>query len=272
MKIAIQGISSSFHAQAAHAMFGDTVELVHCDTFAEVFSSVTEGLVEYGVAAIENSLYGSINDTYDLLLEHQLHICAETYQQISLHLLGTHDSSIESITDVFSQAPALSEASVFLDTTLSSAERHEFSDTASAARLVAERQDNSQAAIASTQAADEFKLKVLAENIETHHDNYTRFIALSQQEPATPSENPKTSITFETGDTPGSLYTALGVFADRKINLTKLESRPIVGKAWTPMYYIDFASAVDEELLAELKQSATNIRILGTYPAGRTSA
>ncbi|MCA9308796.1 prephenate dehydratase [Candidatus Saccharibacteria bacterium] len=272
MKVAIQGIDSSYHARAARAMFGDTIDLVHCDTFAEVFTSVTEGLVEYGVAAIENSLYGSINDTYDLLLEHQLHICAETYQQISLHLLGTDDSSLESITDVFSQAPALSEASEFLDTKLSNAKRHEYNDTASAARFVAQSKTTTNAAIASMQAAKEFGLHVLAENIETHHDNYTRFIALSQQEPSAPNGDTKTSITFETSDTPGSLYAALGVFADRNINLTKLESRPIIGKAWTPMYYIDFTSAIDKELLAELKQSASNIRILGTYPAGRSSA
>lgn len=270
MKVAIQGIDSSFHAQAARAIFGDAIELVHCDTFAAVFSSVSEGLVEYGVAAIENSLYGSINETYDLLLEHQLHICAETYQQISLHLLGTDNSSIKSITDVFSQAPALSEASDFLDTTLARAERHEYSDTASAARLVAKKQDSTQAAIASTQAADEFNLQVLAENIETHHDNYTRFIALSQQEPSAPTNNPKTSLTFETGDTPGSLYAALGVFAQRDINLTKLESRPIIGKAWLPMYYIDFTALADSELLDQLAKHTTNLRILGTYQAGTT--
>lgn len=271
MKIAIQGITSSYHAFAARSMFGSDVELVFCDTFADVFANVTDGSVEYGVAAIENSLYGSINQTYDQLLKHNLWICAEWYQHIGLNLMAT-TTDISQVTDVYSAAQAIGEADAFLTKNLPNAERHEYVDTAKSAKFIAGEKDPSKAAIASSQAAREFDLHVLAENIETHHDNYTRFIALSQQEPSAPGSGAKTSITFETGDTPGSLHAALGVFADRKINLTKLESRPIVGKAWTPMYYIDFTSAIDEELLAELKQSASNIRILGTYPAGRTSA
>lgn len=271
MKVAIQGIASSFHARAAQTIFGDALELVHCATFGEVFSAVSEGSVEYGVVAIENSLYGSINETYDLLLDHQLHICAETYQQIGLQLLGLEGASLESITDVFSQAPALSEASAFLDERIPDAERHEYSDTARAAQHVFESMNVHYAAIASAEAAKEFGLTTLAENIESHHDNYTRFIALSQQEPSEPNGDPKTSITFETSDTPGSLYAALGVFAKRNINLTKLESRPIVGKAWRYMYYVDFTSTMSNDLMAELEHFASSIRVLGTYPAGKTT-
>lgn len=266
MKIAIQGIGSSFHAKAANAMFGDNIDMHFCDTFAEVFDAVTNGLAEYGVTAIENSLYGSINETYDLLLSHHLHIIAETYQQIGLQLVGTPGSNLGTITDVYSQAPALSESDTFLNTHLPHAERHEYGDTATAAQYVSNSNDISKAAIASKEAANEFNLTILAENIETHHHNYTRFIALSLQPPAQRESNVKSSITFETSDTPGSLYAALGVFASNNINLTKLESRPVVGKVWHYMYYVDLEAEFTPALKKQLKEHAQTIRVLGMYP------
>lgn len=266
MRVAIQGYEASFHAQAARVMFGDSIDLVYCDTFAEVFSAVHDGTVDTGVVAIENSLYGSINETYDLLLKHDIYISAETYLHVSLSLLGVAGSSLSDITDVYSQAPALNEARGFLDKHLPSAERHEHTDTAKAATYVADSNDYHKAAIASAAAGSVYGLTTLAEDIETHHHNYTRFIALTNNEQHKPGDACKSSITFETGDTPGCLYAALGVFADHNINLTKLESRPIVGKAWHYMYYVDLEADFTDELQQELKQHATNLRLLGVYP------
>lgn len=265
MKIAIQGAESSFHALAAKELFGTSVELVYCKNFVDVFNKVADSQAEGGVVAIENSLYGSINETYDLLVRYRLHITGEVYQHIGLHLLGTKDSALNEISKVFSQAPALAEAEDYLNSNLPNAERHEYEDTARAAEMVSASKNNSYAAIASRAAAKQYGLKVLATNIETHHHNYTRFIALGTHPAVAGFPKAKSSIIFETADTPGSLYAVLGVFAQHNINLTKLESRPIVGKAWRYMYYIDFELNCESWLLNELHNHTNNLRVLGVY-------
>ncbi len=268
MNVAIQGSNSSFHAIAARSLFSEDINLIECLHFKDVFAAVKSGSADYGVVAIENSLYGSINDTYDLLVKHDLHICGETYEQIGLHLLGTKDSTLDTITDVYSHPAALGESDEYLDTHLPKAERHEYSDTALSAKLVADSNDPTKASIAGDVAAIAHGLTCLAKNIETHKDNYTRFITLGSSKNPTPSKNCKSSIIFQTANTPGSLYAALGVFAHRSLNLTKLESRPIVGKAWQYMYYIDFDGEFSQELQQELSKYAAGIRLLGSYHNG----
>ncbi len=268
MKIAIQGFSGSFHALAAKQLYGEDIELVYCKSFAEVFKSLQDHVSDRAVVAIENSLYGSINAVYDLLHAHTFKIVAEAYELVGLHLLGVPGATLEGITDVYSQAPALGESTVFLEEKLPNAELHEHADTALAAKEVATWGDPTRAAIASKMAAKEYGLEVIARNIETHAENYTRFIALSLG--STNSGDPtKTSILFQTADTPGSLYQALGVFAKRDINLTKLESRPIIGDMWRYMYYVDFNLGMNsgraQEALSELKNYATDIQVLGSY-------
>lgn len=273
MKIAIQGQAGSFHAIAAKSLFGTEVELIYCDTFKSVFASLDAGKVTHAIVAIENSLYGSINEVYDLLLAHQFSITGEVYEQIGLHLFGLKGSTASDITDIYSQAPALAEAEDYLETHLKQATRHEYFDTAAAAQYVADEKNIHNAAVASNEAGELSSLHLLASNIETHHHNYTRFIALSKND-AVDAQGNKTSITFRTQDKAGSLYDALGVFAKRKINLTKLESRPIIGDAWRYMYYVDFSAGINEahvqKALEELESHATHIRILGSYPAGNT--
>lgn len=272
MKIAIQGESASFHAIAAQRIFGDDVELLFCKTFKDVFTALAEKRVDNAVVAIENSLYGSINEVYDLLLKYNFSICGETYEEIGLHLVGIAGTKLDSITDVYSQAPALGESDVFLETKLPNAERHEHSDTALAAKEVAEWSDTTKAAIASTAAAEKYGLSILEKNIETHSDNYTRFIALSPT-PTPDSLADKVSLTFRTADTPGSLYRAMGIFAKADVNLTKLESRPIVGSAWQYMYYFDamfkLESPEGKQLMKNLEEVATDIRVLGSYQKGQ---
>lgn len=272
MKIAIQGTKSSFHAVAARRLFGTETELIYCETFHQVFASLAQQQANFGVLAIENSLYGSINDVYDLLLKYNFWICGEVYEQISLQLLGSPLATLETITKVYSQAPALAEAEFFLDTNLPHAQREEYYDTGAAAAMVAAENNPSKAAIASAQAADEYDLSILASNIETHPHNYTRFIALAPTRLSIPPEANKTSITFRSADKPGSLHAALGVFANHGINLTKLESRPIIGSAWQYMYYVDFSlggqNGVEQEIIGELSQFAYEIRVLGSYRSG----
>lgn len=275
MKIAIQGTKTSFHASAAVKLFsgGQSVDLIYCETFREVFEALRDKKANYGMVAIENSLYGSINEVYDLLIQHKFWICGEIYEQVALHLLAPPLATMETITHVYSQAPALAEASKFLDDNLPRTIREEYYDTGAAAAMVATSNDPTKAAIASAQAADEYDLTILAKNIETHSDNYTRFIGLSAAPlPISPTAN-KTSITFRTADKPGALYAALGIFAKHGISLTKLESRPIVGRAWQYMYYVDFAlgggGGVARQIIGELTQAgAFEIRLLGSYRNG----
>lgn len=271
MKIAIQGFEASFHSIAAKSLYGNSAELLFCKNFKEVFSSLENNNCDQAVVAIENSLYGSINQVYDLLIKHDLSITGEVYEQVGLHLLAAKGANLHSITDVYSQAPALGESEVFLDTYLPDAERHEHPDTALAAKEVAAWGLSTHAAIASEAAASYYHLEVISRSIETHHQNYTRFISLSKTNKVGNAAN-KTSLTFRTADTPGSLYAVLGLFANHSINLTKLESRPIIGEAWRYMYYIDFNQGVThintKQVLNELPKYATEIRILGSYQAG----
>lgn len=273
MKVAIQGLDASFHAVAARHIFGSSVQLLCYENFKDVFQALESGDVDYGVAAIENSLYGSINQVYDLLLQHNLWISGETYEEISLYLLGVPGTKLTDITDVYSHVAALGEAEAFLEDTLTTAERHEYADTAIAAQSISEWNDQSKVAIASKAAAEKFGLEILAKNIETHHHNYTRFIALSKTHQSNPVAN-KTSVTFRTPDVPGALHKVLGVFAEANANLTKLESRPIIGEAWQYMYYVDFVTAPSgkpsDEILQELQHVAQDIRVLGSYPADST--
>lgn len=273
MKIAIQGQPGSFHAVAAKRLYGEDVELVCCESFKQAFKALANKEADEAVVAIENSLYGSINDVYDLLLKNHCWIHGEIYELINFYLFGTKDSSLESITDVYSHPAALGETEDFFESTLPNARRHEYSDTAASAEMVARENDRSKAAIAAKHAGESLNMKALAKNIESHPDNYTRFIALSRNQKEIQETN-KTSITLRTADKPGSLYKALGVFAKYKINLSKLESRPIVGEAWQYMYYIDFEAGIQEEktkkAMHELEQYASDIRILGSYRAGQT--
>jgi len=273
MKVAIQGQENSFHSIAARKLFGDDADLIYCDTFKETFLALKNNKADRCVVAIENSLYGSINDVYDLLLKYRFWISAEVYEQISFYLFGTEQSSLSKITDVYSQSFALGETTDYFEANLPKANLHEYFDTAASAEMVAKENNPNKASIASKSAGEALGLKILASNIETHHHNYTRFLALSKTEEPD-SESNKTSITFRTSDTPGSLHAALGCFAKQQINLTKLESRPIVGEAWQYMYYVDYDSGVhsakSEAALTELKKYATDIRILGSYKAGDT--
>lgn len=272
MKIAIQGFEGSFHSLAARQLYGDSTKLLFCRNFKDVFEELNAGNCDGAVVAIENSLYGSINSVYDLLQKFNFWICGETYETVRLQLLGTHNSILNTIKDVYSQAPALGESEAFLAKTLPGAELHEHADTALAAREVSEWNDPTKAAIAGLYAAHTYNLKVLASDIETHHHNYTRFIALAPRKPSFYEDTNKSSIVLQTEDTPGSLHKVLGIFANQAVNLTKLESRPIIGKAWRYMYYIDFDSGIEtkatQTILKELPKYANGIRMLGSYKAG----
>jgi prephenate dehydratase len=274
MKIAIQGLEGSYHDIARKEYFTNNQEVVHCDTFKEVFETIKNESADYGLVAIENSLYGSINDVYDLLLKYEFWISGEIYLRINHCLLGTKDAKLSDIKQIHSQLPALAQCEDYLDAYLPHAERVEEHDTAASAKLVAKLNDATKAAIASKASVEIYNLKALAENIESNKQNYTRFIIFSKKKVESQRANKSSLIVRTSQDIKaGSLYNALGVFANRGINLTKIESRPVVGRAWHYMFYLDFEMSCDSEegrsALAELDSLGAKAVVLGSYTKGK---
>lgn len=273
MTIAIQGQQASFHDSAAKQLYGSESGRVYAETFQDVFVALADGRAERGMCAIENSLYGSINEVYDLLLKNHCQIVGEVYLHIEQCLIGLPGARLEDITKVYSHPVALAQCEAYLDATLHQAEREEFHDTAGSVALVKQLADQTVTAIASREAAELHGLTVLAASIETNKQNFTRFIALAKEPATPPAASTKTSLILETDHQPGALYAALGAFAKRGINLSKLQSRPIIGKAWQYMFYVDVEAAADSpgctEALAELAAQQCRVTLLGSYPAGQ---
>jgi prephenate dehydratase len=266
MRVAFQGERGAYSEAAALAYFGD-VEPLACRTLTEVFDAVDRGEAERGMVPVENSQAGSINETYDLLARRALHIVGEHNQRIAHCLLALPGETLQSVRTVLSHPQALAQCEAFLV-------RHGWEtvptyDTAGSAKIVATERRSGVAAIAGTHAARLYDLVILAEGIETSPVNYTRFLALSQT-PAPRTDRAKTSIVFTTANVPGALYRALGAFATRGVNLTKLESRPRRDRPWEYMFYVDLEihheSHEGREALAELAGVTAFLRVLGSYP------
>lgn len=270
--VSIQGKSYSFHDIARQKYFGDNnTNVLHCDTFKEVFKDVELGKANYGLVAIENSLFGSIADVYAQLMKKNTLIVGEVYLRINHCLIGLKDTKLSDVAEVHSQLPALAQCEDWLDEHLDFAERVEEHDTAASVEKVASLANNKIVAIASKESARHYGLEVLAEEIESHKQNYTRFIVIAKQKEKN-SSAAKTSLILRTNHKPGALYKALGVFANNNINLSKLESRPIIGKAWYYQFYIDIDSGSQEaktqKALANLSKIGCEYFELGTYSKG----
>jgi len=276
MKIAIQGEQASFHDIAARQFFGEDIEILACDSFAACFSALQSGQADRAIVAIENSLYGSINQVYDLLLKHHFPIVGEVFLHIQQCLIGLPGAAIQNIQEVHSHPVALAQCQKYLDEQLPGAERFERGDTAASVADIKTWNDPTKAAIGGTAAAELHGMEVLAKEIETNKQNYTRFVVL-QREPADVPEADKVSIILQTPkDTKsGALYRALGVFASRELNLLLLHSRPIIGKAWHYMFYLDVAATPDsadlKAALQELTDQGCDIKVLGNYKAGQVT-
>jgi len=269
--IAIQGETASFHAIAAEQYFDDDITFVSCQTFAETFAALRDDKVDFVLSAIENSLFGSINEVYDLLLKDQFWICGEIYLRIEQCLIGLPDANLKGIKEVHSHPVALAQCEAYLDKNLPDAERFEHHDTAGSVADVKKWADSSKAAIASAAAAEHYGMKVLAHEIETNKQNYTRFVVLSKDKTKDAKAN-KTSLILSTDHTPGALYNALGAFAKRELNLSKLQSRPIIGKAWHYIFYADVAASAQSKqfqaALDELTAQKCEVTVLGSYVSG----
>ena len=266
MRIAYQGEPGAF-SEAASRFVNAGAELVPCRTFEEVFRAVDDASVSYGVLPIENSIGGSIHRNYDLLVEHKLPIVAEVEIPVVHQLLALPGTSMAAIRRIYSHPQALAQCERFLRT-LTGVEIVATYDTAGSAKLVADEHLTDAAAIASARAGEIFGLAPLASSIQDFDDNVTRFIVVGR-EPVAQGVPDKTSIVFSLPNEPGSLFKALSVFALRGLDLTKLESRPIPGKPWEYLFYVDLAAAHDDvacqRALAHLGEFAPMLRTLGSY-------
>jgi prephenate dehydratase len=270
MIVAFQGEPGAYSQEAIAGYFGP-VETLPCESFETVFAMVTSARSEAGLIPIENSLAGSIHQNYDLLLRHTLWITGE-YSLRVRHCLIVHPGVKKSdLRRVISHPQALGQCDGYLRN-LIGVKSDAVYDTAGSVKMLKESGDRTCAAIASRRAAEIYEMEILEEGIEDDPKNFTRFLAVALA-PATPAGDAKTSIVFSLQNQPGALVQALSAFALLDIDLTKIESRPLVGTPWDYLFYVDFAGAVQDQVvhkaLDHLRESASTLRVLGSYPRHR---
>lgn len=267
MKVAFQGEKGAYSEMAVYTFFGRQAEVQPCRDLRDVFESVRKQETQHGVVPIENSLEGSVNQTYDLFLTYDLKVCGEVVVRVSHCLLANKGTALKHVRTVYSHPQALAQCRNFLER--SGWELIPTYDTAGSAKMLKEKELKDAAAVASERAAELYGLKILAREIEDNPNNYTRFFVLSKED-SPKTGNDKTSIIFGTAHKPGSLYQAMGEFAKRDINLAKIESRPTKHTPWEYNFYLDFEGHRSEtrcvDALEALKQHSTFIKVLGSYP------
>ncbi|MDO8567304.1 MAG: prephenate dehydratase [Dehalococcoidales bacterium] len=270
IEVAFQGEMGAYSEEAVFHFFGSSVQVRPRETLEEVFKIVESEEVPYGMVPIENSLEGSISRTYDLMLESALKVYGETEVRVIHCLIGTPEASLDTIKRVYSHPQALGQCRNFLKKL--SYEMVPTYDTAGSVKMIREKGTTDVAAIASARAAEIYGMKIIAQSIEDNPNNFTRFFVLSKED-AQPTGNDKTSIVFSAKDRPGALYECLTEFASRKINLTKLESRPTRQRPWEYNFYLDFdghrQDKLASEALAGVEKNSIFLKVLGSYPKAR---
>lgn len=266
-KIAIQGIKGCFHEEAARIFYGKEVEILPCANFDDEFQQVNAGNADGLIMAIENTVAGALLPNYALLHKYKKSIKGEVFLPIRQNLLVMPGVTIEELTEVHSHYMAIAQCREFFKQ-YPHIKLVEASDTASAAREVSERKDRRIGAIASTLAAEMFELEVLAASIETHKQNFTRFLIMDDRLVVPSYEINKASLCFTLPHQQGSLSHILSIFSFYELNLTKIQSLPIVGKEWQYFFYVDlkftdfdrYRKAIDA-----VKPLVADIEILGEY-------
>ena len=274
MKIAIQGEPGSFSHEAAMNMVADAV-IVPCSLSADVFAAVTNGTAEAAVIPIENSLAGSVLEHFDLLLSHSVKVERETLLRIRHNLIAISGAATEEIDRVFSHPVALAQCRRFL-AQHPRMEAFASYDTAGSVKQLVELRDRHAAAIASKEAAHYYGAQILQAGIEDNPENYTRFFLVRRTVDAVPDpEANKISLAFSVENRPGSLVAALAEFSALGTNLTKIESRPVHGKPWEYIFYVDCQISSAEEGSRALQAIAPHcamVKELGRYREARQPA
>ena len=272
--VAFQGVRGAFSELAARRSFDEDAVMLACHNFSDAFDAVSSGEAKYAVLPVENTLGGTVYDNLDLLAMHpELTVVGEQQVRVMHNLIVNPGTRMEDIKKVYSHPQGLQQCRAFLDKELPEAERIPFFDTAGAVEYISGLGDKSVAAIAGAPAARYYGMEILRQGIETDASNYTRFYILAREENAeifrSQSKPDKAALSFSVSDEPGSLMDILRTIADKGVNMTKLESRPIPGKPWEYLFFVELQLPADmktfEELAAEIKEKAVSFRVLGTY-------
>jgi prephenate dehydratase len=269
-KVAIQGLKTSYHEVAALKFFPGPVEILECLTFHEVCEALDKSQADYAVMAIENSIAGSILPNYFLLQQYHFNISGEIYLPIHMHLLALPGVRLKDIKCIESHPMAIRQCSEYLYE-LNGIEIRESDDTALSARRVKEKKLKNTAAIANEYAAKKYGLQILERRIETHKKNFTRFLILSRKSENTVEAN-KASLSFEVANEVGSLAETLMVFKTNQINLTKIQSIPIIGKPSEYSIHVDveWRRRKDyDEAMKNVLRKVKNLNVLGEYKKAR---
>jgi prephenate dehydratase len=272
MRVAIQGTTGSFHHQAVKAWFNSSdATIIPAETFTAAFTNLDDHAADIAILAIENSIHGSLTETLDLIKKYRYPIVGEVYLKIHQQLIGLPGSELGKLKYIYSQPVALAQCNHYLATNLPSATPVDYHDTTASVAYVKEQNDPTFAAVAGVDAAKEYGLSVLARDIEDNKENFTRFLVIDPNGKA-PSGANKSSLVLTTTHQPGSLAHVLTIFARAGVNLTKLQSRPIIGDAWKYRFYIDLEAAGPKlhELLSEVRQTGATVTVLGEYARGKT--
>jgi prephenate dehydratase len=275
---AFQGERGAFSEEAARKLLGPGVAVLPCVRFEELFQSLRDRRAAGAVVPIENTLAGSVHENYDHLVNFELPIVAETSVRIVHNLIAPKGVPFSKIKRVFSHPVALYQCLDFFAAN-PQIERVPFYDTAGSVKMVAEEGLTDAGAIASSVAAEIYGARILRRSIESDRQNFTRFFLLrtpdyARRHPVRADGHAtwKTSLVFTTKNVPGALFRALSAFALRDLSLTKIESRPLRGKPWEYLFYLDFLGRVDSpnarNALSHLRETADFLRVLGCYPKG----
>jgi prephenate dehydratase len=276
--VAFQGERGAFSEEAARRLLGPQIEVVPCQRFEDVFRALYQKKVMAAVIPIENTLHGSVHENYDHLLHFNLPIVGEISVRIVHNLIAPPGIPFSKIRRVFSHPVAINQCLDFFARN-PQLERVPFYDTAGSVKMVMSEGLRDAAAIASTVAAETYGARILRRSIEDDRQNFTRFFSLRRPRDARRVSSPanegtqwKTSLVFTTRNFPGALFRSLSAFALRDLNLMKIESRPLRGKPWEYLFYLDFIGHVDEPVcrnaLRHLGELADMLRVLGCYPRG----
>jgi chorismate mutase/prephenate dehydratase len=276
LRVGYQGSEGAYSELAAKKHFVGTAKPLRCigyHSFRQMLEALKAGELDYAVLPIENSIAGSINESYDLLAKMGLSLVGEEFQPIAHCLIGAADVAVTEIRRVYSHPVALAQCGGFLET-LEDCHVEAFADTAMSVAKVKEDADPTQAAIASEQAAALHGLPILRRDIADQPENYTRMVMVASEpahyEPGVPC---KTSLIFSTIHEQGALARCIAIFADRGLNLTKIESRPKPDTPFEYIFYVDFEGNVDRETtqaaLQDLEGVTTFLTVLGSYPTRR---
>jgi prephenate dehydratase len=270
-KVAFQGVQGAYSESAIYQFFGQNSATISCESLKDMFVAVETGAADLAMLPVENALVGSVPQAYELLMERDLRIQAEVVLRVKHTLMAAPGVQLTALKRVRSTLQSMTQCENFLN-------KHNLAriasfDTASSARDLAANPEPDLGVIASKLAAEMYHLDILQEEIEDASFNYTRFFVLGNQDPPR-AQRSKTSLIFSTRHLPGALYDCLGEFAERNINLTKIESRPRRNRPWQYLFYLDFEGhwqdAAAEAALLGLLRRASFVKMLGSYPAAAT--